>query len=219
MKESERGRNRRGKRWGGRKQDDGRSGDFRVGGFAGEQRRSDLAPAGRLFHPLLFLFHNPVLLPLQPETRPAPGQLSRMRQEVADDLPEMFLILPGCPVRGDRSSAGPSPHPGIRGKFPAADGAPYSRISAAHERAAATVGKPIVDVRRTSACRTSSGEAPASRALRAWLWTDPSERMAAAAASWINWADFSSRGPASFTACPSVSTASTTFPYRSLSLR
>jgi hypothetical protein len=55
----------------------------------------------------------------------------------------------------------------------------FPSMSPAHVSAAATVGKPIVDVSRISACRTSSVVAPASNALRTWLWTDPSERIAA----------------------------------------
>ena len=49
--------------------------------------------------------------------------------------------------------------------------------------------------------------APASSARRTWLCTDPSERTAAAAASWIRWEVFPSSGPAFRAASPSASTA------------
>src|SRR5690606_24847284 len=55
--------------------------------------------------------------------------------------------------------------------------------SSAHDIAADTVGKPIVLVRSSSAWWIASRVAPRSCARRLWLWTAPSERVAAAAAS------------------------------------
>ena len=49
---------------------------------------------------------------------------------------------------------------------------------------------------RIKAWYISSGLAPASRALFAWEWTDPSDLIAAAAASLIKWAVFALIGPA-----------------------
>ena len=67
---------------------------------------------------------------------------------------------------------------------------------------------PMVLVSAMSACRTSSGEAPASTARRVWLWTAPSEREAAAAVSCTRCTVLSSSGPALRTASPSDSSAS-----------
>src|SRR4030066_825819 len=91
-----------------------------------------------------------------------------------------------------------------------------SRMSPTHVRPATTVGNPIVEVSRIRACRILSGVAPASRALLAWLWTDPSDRMAVAAASWTSWAVFSPMGPAWFTVPPGFSAAPRYSPPRPL---
>ena len=55
--------------------------------------------------------------------------------------------------------------------------------SSAQLSAAETVGKPIVLVSNINEWYISSGFAPASKALLAWEWTEPSDLMAAEAAS------------------------------------
>ena len=83
----------------------------------------------------------------------------------------------------------------------------FSSTSFTQESAAETAGKPIVLVSRTTACRTSSGFAPAATALRTWEWTEPSDLMAAAAAIWTSSEVFLFSGPAAFAAFPRLSTA------------
>ena len=80
-------------------------------------------------------------------------------------------------------------------------------------------GKPMVAMSSSRVWRISAGLAPACRARRVWEQTEPSDCMAAAAASWISCEVFGSSGPAVRRVVPSRSTLSMTSGNCSLTLR
>ena len=138
------------------------------------------------------------------------GVKPQLLQGVADVLPELII---GAAVLGQvaidlHGNGEQRTRNGRRMQYPKNIRPAYFRVcraitSSTQDSAAETVGKPIVLVSTMIACWTSAGLAPASSALRAWECTDPSARIAAAAASWTSSEVFLFSGPADLVAFPS----------------